>query len=98
MSDTTKPTGKQLRYLRQLAERTGQTFTYPRTSRQASAEIDRLKAQKPSSQPHRAAHRAPRDRGRGRVRARARSSDPRGRHHHLATARARPGAERTPPS
>ena len=53
MSDPTKPTGKQLRYLRQLAERTGQTFTYPRTSRQASAEINRLKAQKPSTRTER---------------------------------------------
>lgn len=49
MSHTTKPTEKQLRYLRQLAERTGQTFTYPRTGRDASAEIKRLKAQTRSS-------------------------------------------------
>jgi len=38
------PTSKQLAYLRALAERTGQTFVTPRTSRDASAEIRRLKA------------------------------------------------------
>ena len=38
------PTAKQLAYLRALAERTGQTFVTPRTSRDASAEIRRLKA------------------------------------------------------
>jgi len=38
------PTFKQLAYLRALAERTGQTFTTPRTSQEASAEIRRLKA------------------------------------------------------
>lgn len=38
-----KPTTKQLRYLRDLANRLGQTFTYPTTRRQAAAEIDRLK-------------------------------------------------------
>ena len=37
------PTLKQLAYLRALAERTGQTFATPRTSRDASAEIRRLK-------------------------------------------------------
>lgn len=44
-----RPTPKQLRYLRTLAERTGQTFAYPRDGWQASREIRRLKAQKPSS-------------------------------------------------
>jgi hypothetical protein len=43
------PTAKQLAYLRALADRAGQTFTYPRTRRQASAEIRRLRAQKPTS-------------------------------------------------
>ena len=43
-----RPTGKQLAYLRALADRAGQTFAYPRTARQASAEIRRLRAQKPS--------------------------------------------------
>jgi hypothetical protein len=38
------PTTRQLNYLRQLARRTGTTFTPPRTRRQASAEIHRLKA------------------------------------------------------
>ena len=38
------PTPKQLAYLRALAQRTGQTFATPRTSRDASAEIRRLKA------------------------------------------------------
>jgi hypothetical protein len=37
------PTAKQLRYLRDLALKTGQTFTYPRTAVQASREIERLK-------------------------------------------------------
>lgn len=37
------PTPKQLRYLRDLALRTGQSFTYPRSAGQASREIDRLK-------------------------------------------------------
>lgn len=41
---TKPPTVKQLAYLRALAERTGQTFATPRTSRDASAEIRRLKA------------------------------------------------------
>lgn len=37
-------TAKQLAYLRALAERTGQTFATPRTSREASVEIRRLKS------------------------------------------------------
>jgi hypothetical protein len=36
------PTRKQLAYLRSLANRSETTFTYPRTSAQASAEIKRL--------------------------------------------------------
>ena len=44
-----KPTTRQLSYLRSLANRTGQTFTYPKTRQQASAEIDRLKHTRPSS-------------------------------------------------
>jgi hypothetical protein len=44
MSRTDKPTGKQLRRLRQLAIQLGQSFAYPRTSDQASAEIRRLSA------------------------------------------------------
>jgi hypothetical protein len=38
------PTAKQLAYLRTLAERTGRTFVTPRTRRDASVEIRRLKA------------------------------------------------------
>jgi hypothetical protein len=44
-----RPTTKQLAYLRHLAERTGETFTYPHTMAEASAEIDRLKRRKPST-------------------------------------------------
>ncbi len=39
---TPKPTAKQMRYLKALAEERGQSFTYPKTKTQASAEIDRL--------------------------------------------------------
>jgi hypothetical protein len=55
MATTTpsKPTSRQLAYLKSLADRTGQTFTYPKTSRQASAEINRLKHTKPSSRTER---------------------------------------------
>ena len=42
------PTTKQLRYLRQLAIQTGQTFTTPRTRAQASAQIQRLKNTRPT--------------------------------------------------
>lgn len=41
-----KPSPKQLSYLRNLAERTGESFAYPQTRAQASAEIDRLKRRK----------------------------------------------------
>jgi len=44
-----KPTHRQLSYLRSLAERTGQTFTYPHTFAEAVREIDRLKAIRPES-------------------------------------------------
>src|SRR6202050_5531890 len=43
------PSARQLNYLKALANRTGQTFTYPRTSRDAGREIQRLKAVRPSS-------------------------------------------------
>jgi hypothetical protein len=46
---TSKPTSRQLSYLKSLADRTGQTFTYPKTSLQASAEINRLKHARPST-------------------------------------------------
>jgi hypothetical protein len=51
------PTVKQLAYLRALADRAGQTFAYPRTARQASAEIRRLRAQKPTSRVERSLER-----------------------------------------
>ena len=38
-----KPTDRQLRYLRHLAEQTGTTFTPPATLREASEEIERLR-------------------------------------------------------
>ncbi len=38
------PTARQLAYLRQLAQRAGQTFIRPRTREQASREIERLLA------------------------------------------------------
>jgi hypothetical protein len=44
-----QPSLRQLQFLKSLADRTGQTFTYPKTSAQASAEIDRLKHTRPES-------------------------------------------------
>lgn len=41
-----KPTPKQLNYLRTLAQRTGQTFTWPKTTAEASDEIKRLQGVK----------------------------------------------------
>ena len=43
------PSARQLNYLKALAHRTGQTFSYPRTSTDASHEIQRLKAVRPTS-------------------------------------------------
>jgi hypothetical protein len=43
------PSIRQLNYLRALANRTGQTFPYPTTSRDASREIRRLKTVRPTS-------------------------------------------------
>ncbi len=37
-----RPSAKQLSYLRLLVDRTGQSFTYPKTSWQARREIGRL--------------------------------------------------------
>ena len=48
-----KPTPRQLSYLRSLAERTGQTFTYPHTFAEAGREIDRLKQVRPESRAER---------------------------------------------
>ena len=45
-----RPTSRQLAYLRALAQRTGQTFTWPTTSGAASREIRRLEALPPVSQ------------------------------------------------
>jgi hypothetical protein len=36
------PSAKQLRYLKNLAAQRGESFTYPKTGAEASAEIDRL--------------------------------------------------------
>lgn len=44
-----KPTARQLRYLRQLAEQTGTTFIPPATRHQASREIERLRQRAPSA-------------------------------------------------
>jgi hypothetical protein len=41
-----KPSSKQLRYLRSLAERCGESFTYPTSVAEASAEIKRLKGRR----------------------------------------------------
>jgi len=52
MSTTTPPrpaTAAQLRYLRTLAQRTGQTFTNPESLAEASREIRRLKGQPATS-------------------------------------------------
>jgi hypothetical protein len=38
-----KPTGKQLAYLRSLAQTTGRSFVYPRTRAEASEQIRRLR-------------------------------------------------------
>lgn len=37
-----RPTNRQINFLKSLAERTGTSFTYPKTRRQASSEIERL--------------------------------------------------------
>lgn len=49
-SNAPAPTRKQLAFLRSLAQRTGTTFTYPRTRGQASREIGRLLAVPRSTQ------------------------------------------------
>jgi hypothetical protein len=51
------PSTSQLNYLKALAERTGQTFTWPSTSVAASREIRRLKNTRPSTKPERAIER-----------------------------------------
>lgn len=44
-----KPTGRQLAYLRALAQRTGETFAYPQNTAQASSEIKRLQGRRSST-------------------------------------------------
>jgi hypothetical protein len=44
-----QPSQKQLAYLRDLAESRGQTFVVPRSSAEASAEIDRLRSCRPQA-------------------------------------------------
>lgn len=46
-----RPTAKQLSYLRSLAMRTATTFTYPSTRSEASRQIQRLKALKAAGRP-----------------------------------------------
>jgi hypothetical protein len=41
------PSAKQLRYLRGLAESRGESFAYPQTRAEASAEIERLRSRRP---------------------------------------------------
>lgn len=49
-ADTSQsPSAKQLRYLKSLAAQRGESFTYPATSAEASAEIDRLLARRRGS-------------------------------------------------
>jgi hypothetical protein len=43
------PSTKQLRYLRGLAEQRGESFAYPQTAAEASAEIERLKSRRAGS-------------------------------------------------
>lgn len=56
-TSTRPPSKKQLRYLRGLAESRGETFAYPATSAQASAEIERLEGRRRSSSAERRAER-----------------------------------------
>ena len=48
-----KPTARQLAYLKALAPRTGQTFTYPKTIADARAKISSRKTAPPSSRAER---------------------------------------------
>ncbi|MGH3262906.1 MAG: hypothetical protein ACRDNS_13005, partial [Trebonia sp.] len=52
-----QPSQRQLSYLKALANVTGETFTYPETSAQASREIQRLKRARPSTAAERAIER-----------------------------------------
>lgn len=48
---TSRPTVKQLSYLKSLAVKTGTSFAYPKTRRDASREIERLKTLKAERRP-----------------------------------------------
>jgi len=52
------PSARQLNYLKARANRAGQTFIYPTTSREASKQIQRLKTLRPSSRSELAVERA----------------------------------------
>ena len=49
MSDAKPPSARQMRYLRNLATQRGESFAYPQTAAEASAEIERLKGRRRSS-------------------------------------------------
>lgn len=51
------PSQRQLSYLKALADRTGQTFSWPHTSGQASREIQRLRNSRSSTELERAIER-----------------------------------------
>lgn len=58
MSVTAKPpSARQMRYLRSLASQRGESFAFPRTAAEASAEIERLKGRRRSSATERRAER-----------------------------------------
>ena len=92
-----KPTRRQLSYLRALANRTGQTFTYPTTSAEASAEIKRLKRHG-AELARRGPDRAKADRRRHRPRPRGRGARPARRSHRLRIHRDLEGALMTTPT
>ena len=54
MALTDSPTAPQLKLLRTLADRTGQSFAWPQTRGEASREINRLKGTRRSSRYERA--------------------------------------------
>ncbi len=58
MDRLAKPTAKQLRYLRVLADLTGTTFTPPTNREHASEQIDELKSRPPTSRADRTRERA----------------------------------------
>ena len=64
---TKPPSAKQLAYLKALAERTGTTFTYPRTSAEAGREINRLRQATPLTADERSIARRAQDGDRDRL-------------------------------